>query len=209
MKLADLIAGNRISIQVDYTNADHEFETTVLGNIDDTLIIAGVFYGTRALRMPDKGGINIVFQMLNQLYIWKNVTMETLFYKGRIFYRIKDTDLESRPYNRRGAFRLNLDFETSVGVSRNGSFMEEKVLLKDISESGACFTSVNPIDIKTPVRVYYESDEGVFDMTGKITRSSFDENRHEFVYGCKMDEFNATLGNFIMKEQMRRRRISA
>lgn len=209
MKISELDRGCQVTLQVSYSDTTHEFESHVMGQMNGVMILSGAAIGNRRLRLPSDGGINIIFQTLNQLYIWKKVVVETLQYKEKVFYRIKKTDIDSRPYNRRGAYRLSINLDMPIAVYSNGVPEEKQVIVKDISETGMCFLSKEDIALQKKVHMYYETEDGVYDMTGYIVRKIFDTESFRYIYGCCMDEYNKELGGFIMKEQMKRRRITA
>lgn len=209
MKLSELINGNQIILQVSYSNDVHEFNSRVLGCKDDVLILSEVKCDGRRLRMPRETGINIIYQIFNKLYIWKNVLVDTVAYKDRIFYRVKDASVESKYYNRRGAYRLGIDKELNIELFSRGQSQEQKVFVKDISESGLCFTSKTNINLDKKIRLVYESGEDTYDISAFIIRKVYDSKSETYSYGCKMPEFNEKLGAFIIKEQIKRRRVSA
>ncbi|MCR5515979.1 MAG: PilZ domain-containing protein [Lachnospira sp.] len=208
MNLSELITGNMVTLQVPLSDSYHEFGTRIVGKKDGVLILSCVKVAGKNIRMPlDK--INIYCQLLNKLYIWRGVKVDTLPLGARVYYRIKDTNLESENYNRRGAYRLPVDEILQLGIYRNGEEQKESVLVKDISESGFAFITNREFKKGDRVRLSYTPEEETFDMHAYIIRSLYNAETGKYSYGCKMPEFDALLGGFIMKEQIRRRKMFA
>ena len=208
MNLSELITGNMVTLQVPLSDSFHEFNTRVVGKKDGVLILSCVRVGNKILRMPLEE-INIYCQLLNKLYIWRGVKVDTLPLGTRVFYRVSETNIESEPYNRRGAYRLPIDETLLLGVYKNGILEEQSVLVKDISESGFAFITNNQFKTGDRVRLSYRPEDETFDMNAYIIRSMYNSDTGKYSYGCKMPEFDELLGGFIMKEQIRRRKLFA
>lgn len=208
MNLSELITGNMVTLQVPLSDSYHEFNTRIVGKKDGVLILSCVKVAGKALRMP-LGKINIYCQLLNKLYIWRGVKVDTLPLGARVYYRIKDTNLESEYYNRRGAYRLPVDEILQLGIYRDGKETKEEVLVKDISESGFAFITNYELKKGDKVKLTYTPEDETFDMSAYIIRCLYNAETGKYSYGCKMPEFDELLGGFIMKEQIRRRKMFA
>ena len=206
MKLSELIKGNIVTFQIPLTNRVQDFESRVLGIKDGVIIFSEIRYGERKIRMPEDGIVNVIFQVFNRLYIWKHVIIENLIVNGRIYYRIKNSDVESSDYNRRGAFRLNVNEFLPVDIYTGGLLEKHNCLVCDVSESGLRFELNKDLHYKTRIHLMYKDS---FEMNAYIVRKVFDSKKNTFVYGCRMDIYNSALGRFIMKEQIRRRKVTA
>lgn len=209
MKLWDLQNGNAIELQVVYCNNTYEFPSRVLGKKGETLILAEIQIDGRKLRLTNEKGINIIFQMLNRIYIWNDVKMETILYKDHYYYRIKDSNIDSKSYNRRGAFRMFVGNSMPIGVYLNGQKNEYSVKIKDISETGFGFITNEELLLDNMVTFAYQTKEKLFDLHGHIVRQTYDSVTKTYSYGCKFPEYCNELGSFIIKEQAKRRRIIA
>jgi hypothetical protein len=208
MNLSELITGNMVTLQVPLSDRVCEFQTRIIGKKEGILILASVKVNGRAVRMP-LSRINIYCQLLNKLYIWKGVKVDTLPLRGRVYYRIMDTNIESEAYNRRGAYRLPIDEVLLLGVYDGAKLLETNVYVKDISESGFAFISDNELKTGDKVRLSYSPDDEEFLMNAYIIRSTYNSETGKYSYGCQMPEFDELLGGFIMKEQIRRRKMFA
>ena len=209
MKLWELQSGNAIELQVVFSNNTYEFPTKVLGVQREILILAEIQVDGKKLKITKEQGVNIIFKMLNKLYIWNNVKMETILYKGHYYYRMNDTDIESKLYNRRGAFRLYIGNSMPIEVYLNGNKNEYCVNIKDISETGFGFITNEDLLINKKVSFAYRTKDESFDLNGFIVRKTYDAVTHTYSYGCKFPEFYNELGSFIVKEQAKRRRATA
>lgn len=209
MKLWDLQSGNAIELQVIYRNNTYEFPSRLLGIKGKTLILAEVQIDGRKLRLTNEKGINIIFQMLNKIYIWNNVNLETILYKDHYYYRIKESNIESKPYNRRGAFRLFVGNSMPIEVCFNDQKNVYSVKIKDISETGFGFITNENLLLDNIVTFAYQTKEKLFDLHGYIVRQTYDSVTKTYSYGCKFPEYYNELGSFIIKEQAKRRRIIA
>lgn len=209
MKLWELQKGNEIEVQVSYHNNMYEFPSRILGVKKEILILAEILVDGRKLRLTNEKGIHIIFQMLNKLYIWDDIKVETILYKDHYYYRINNTDIESKPYNRRGAFRLFIGNSMPIRVDMNGQKSEYSVNIKDISETGFGFMTKEELYINELVNFTYQTEDKMFDLRGYIVRITYDSAFKTYTYGCKFPEFYKELGSFIIKEQAKRRRIIA
>jgi len=209
MKLWELQNGSAIELQIVYSNNTFEFPSKVLGVKKEILILAEVQVDGKKLKVTKERGINIIFQMLNKLYIWNDVKMETILYSGHYYYRINNSDIESKQYNRRGAFRLYIGNSMPIEVYFNGNKNEYSVKIKDISETGFGFISKEDLLINEKVEFSYHTNEEAFDLHGFIVRKTYDSITMSYSYGCKFPEFYDELGSFIIKEQAKRRRATA
>ena len=198
----ELAAGNLINIQVNYTNNMYEFNSKVQGNQEGILILSGAVLEGRRLRIPSDCKVNIVFQMLNKLYIWRDISVETISYKNRNYYRIKNTDIESKFYNRRGAYRLLIGDNKNISSDNDTNFA---AIIHDISESGFSLISQNKLDINCNVSFDYSFAGKDFKLKGKVIRKSYDDTSNAYTYGCKLPAFYDELGSSIIKEQVNRR----
>jgi len=209
MKLWELQSGCAIELQVVYNNNTYEFSSKVLGIKKEVLILAEILVDGKKLNVTKERGINIIFQMLNKLYIWNDVKIETILYKGHYYYRINDSDIESKQYNRRGAFRLYIGNSMPIEVYLNEKKNEYSVKIKDISETGFGFVSKEDLLINKKVEFAYQTNEALFNLYGFIVRKAYDPVTKSYSYGCKFPEFYNELGSFIIKEQAKRRRTTA
>jgi len=209
MKLWELQSGSAIELQVIYNKNTYEFPSRVLGVNKEILILAEIQVNGRKLKVTKEREINIIFKMLNQLYIWNDVKMDTILYKDHYYYRIKESDIESKQYNRRGAFRLYIGNSMPIEVYLNGYKNEYCVEIKDISETGFGFISTQDLLINKDVTFAYQTKEELFNLHGFIVRKVYDSITKTYSYGCKFPEFYNELGSFIIKEQAKRRRATA
>jgi len=209
MKLCELQNGSAIELQVVFINKTYEFSSKVLGVKREILILAEINVDGKKLKVTKDRGINIIYQMLNELYIWNDVKIDTILYKGHYYYRISDTDIESKHYNRRGAFRLYIGNSMPIEVYLNENKSEYSVKVKDISETGFGFMSKEDLLINKKVEFAYQTNDELFDLHGYIVRKSYDSVTMTYSYGCKFPEFYNELGSFIIKEQAKRRRATA
>ena len=209
MKLWELQNGSAIDLQIVYSNNTYEFPSKVLGIKGEILILAEVQIDGRKLKITKEQGTNIIFRMLGELSIWNDVKMETILYKDHYYYRINDSDLESKQYNRRGAFRLYIGNSLPIEVYLNGNLNEYFVKIKDISETGFGFISKEDLLINKKVEFAYQTQNELFNLLGFVVRKDYDCATMKYSYGCKFPEFYNELGTFIIREQAKRRRVTA
>lgn len=209
MKLYDLIKGNNIFVQIPFGKGMREFSSKVLGEKDGSLFLSVVRVGGNNLRMPTDKGVNIIYQVFNRLYIWSDVRIDSMMLDGRIIYRILDADLDSKFYNRRGAYRLPVDEKHDINILSGRSFTPSNCTLDNISESGLGFTSVKDLEFGTKVVLRYATEIDEIEILAFIVRKVYNSSTATFSYGCRTPEFNERLNSFIMKEQIRRRKVTA
>lgn len=208
MKLSDLIRGNQVFLQVAYSGELHEFNSAVLASKEEGLLLSQVKVRGCGLRMPHEG-VSLIFQVFNRLYIWRNILIDTISYRGRIFYRIKDVESDGKLYNRRGAYRLSLNTKYDIEIINGLNKMNSNCLIENISESGFCFVSGKDLPYNTKIRFEYGDDYNRFLMSAFIIRKVYNTENGLFSYGCKMPEFNEKLSKYIMQEQIRRIKTTA
>jgi len=209
MRLWELHNGSAIELQIVFRNNTYEFPSKVLGVKGEILILAEIQVDGKRLKVTKEQGINIIYRMLNKPYIWFDVIIETVLYKEHYYYRITDSDIESKQYNRRGAFRLYIGNSMPILVYLNGNKNEYSVKINDISETGFGFSSKEDLLINKEVEFAYHSNEELFNLRGFIVRKTYDSVTMSYSYGCKFPEFYTELGSFIIKEQAKRRRTIA
>jgi len=75
------------------------------------------------------------------------------------------------------------------------------VLVKDLSETGVAFITKEELDIDRIVRLKIKDKNLILNMSAVIVRKEFLPHLDSFLYGCKFNERNNKLGNYIARKQ--------
>jgi hypothetical protein len=75
------------------------------------------------------------------------------------------------------------------------------VLVKDLSETGVGFITKEDLDIDRTIRLRIKDNNYIISLSGIIVRKEYLTHLDSFLYGCKFNEKNNKLGNYIARKQ--------
>jgi hypothetical protein len=75
------------------------------------------------------------------------------------------------------------------------------VLVKDLSETGVAFITKEELETDRVIRLKIKDKNSILSLSGIIVRKEFLPHLDSFLYGCKFNEKNNRLGNYIARKQ--------
>ncbi len=201
MTTADFGPGQPVKIEVKLPGANGSFDTTVALTYKDMLLLEPIVSEGRLVGFPPECFINLIVIFNNICYIWNDINIQTVSYKGH-YYSAIELSVPAVPSNRRGNYRVPIgDVMTVVCFTETGP-KPVHTYIKDISESGFAFIINSSLDIGRVVRLHLPvTNNEYMQLSAKIVRSAPSPRENEFVYGCQFMERSNKLSNWIMTYQ--------
>lgn len=129
--------------------------------------------------------------------LWRNIQIGNIKSNGELYTAILAMD-EGAVYNRRGAFRLELDI--------NGNLTGYgKVLIHDISSGGISFYLPNGQEchVGQEINLHFDTKASSYNISGEVVRMADDAEKGRVMYGCKTKHYPA-VDAFISEEHRKR-----
>lgn len=200
MNIDEIPNGSGVELDVRYTGRAMSFNSEVALIINKSILISPIIVNEQTIGFNDNCRVNLIVKIEGKVYLWDNVTVKLVKYDGIIYHKI-DISGEGKPYNRREAYRMYIGEDMPVYVNTLSGPLALSVLVKDLSETGVGFICKEDLDIDRTIRLKLKDNNSVISLSGIIIRKEFLTHLDSFLYGCKFNEKNNRLGNYIARKQ--------
>ncbi|TAH68864.1 MAG: PilZ domain-containing protein [Anaerolineaceae bacterium] len=200
MPIDEIPNGSNVELEVRYSGRSVSFNSEVLLIIHNSILISPIIVNEQTIGFNDNCRVNLIVKIEGKVYLWDNVTVKLVKYDGVIYHKI-DVSGDGKPYNRREAYRMYIGEDMPVYINTNSGPLALSVLVKDISETGVGFITKEDLDTNRTIRLKLKDNNSVISLSGIIIRKEFLTHLDSFLYGCKFNEKNNRLGNYIARKQ--------
>ncbi|MDF2941971.1 MAG: hypothetical protein K0S01_829 [Herbinix sp.] len=200
MQVDELSIGGAMEVEVKCNGKSMNFNSEIILIKNNSVLITSIKVNEQTIGFSEKYQINFMYKLEGKLYIWENVSVKLVKYDGAIYHKI-DLYGEGVPYNRRDAFRMYIGEDMPLYVNTASGPAALSVLVKDISETGVGFITKEDIDVDRIIRLKLKDNNISINLSGVIVRKEFLSNLGAYLYGCKFNEKNNSLGKYIAKKQ--------
>ncbi len=138
--------------------------------------------------------------------IWKNVEIRHVR-RGKNFYHRVIQSEGGKVYNRRAAYRLNIDKGATIQKGVNAGVID--VLMHDVSTSGFSFITEQDFEVSgtDTIRLVCQYEDFKINVTGVLVRKQ-SLATGKILYGVKMTVLNRQLDKFIMERQRQKANLN-
>jgi c-di-GMP-binding flagellar brake protein YcgR len=198
--ISEIPIGSKVELEVRYSGRTLSFDSDVKLIINNTILITPIVFNDQTVGFNDNCRINLIVKVDGKVYLWNNVTVKLVRYDGAIYHKV-DAEGKGVPYNRREAYRMYIGEDMPLYVNTANGPLALSVLVKDLSETGVAFITKEELDIDRIVRLKIKDKNLILNMSAVIVRKEFLPHLDSFLYGCKFNERNNKLGNYIARKQ--------
>lgn len=199
MLIDDIPIGSGIELDVRYVGRTMSFLSEVVLIINNSILISPIIVNEQTVGFNDCR-VNLIVKIEHKVFLWINASVKLVKYDGIIYHKI-DIVGEGKPYNRREAYRMYIGEDMPIYINTASGPLALSVLVKDLSETGVGFISKEDLDVDRTVRLKLKDNNLTISLSGIIVRKDFLPHLDAFLYGCKFNEKNNKLGNYIAKKQ--------
>ena len=194
MKLWEIEPKSNIILKVTINGQYIDLPTVCYSQESDGIVCEAIRVEGKAVSL-DSIGISIEIMFIRpekSPVLWRGVVCDAIYIDSKMFYKLKCKE-EGIEKNRREAFRVYIGVTGVAQLGLNRKAID--VIVKDVSENGFSFISVDDIQdvLSLPVRLVYTDLDINFSLMGIVVRNvKIDEKK--FLYGCKLSVENSRLG---------------
>ena len=210
MRIEELEANQAIKILVNAGNQQLEFSSTVLEAFPRKhLILASpIMRNDKIVAFSGKGIQThvVVFFPDQKPIVFQNATIQTTRDRDDQLCYMITCLLDSKEFNRRGAFRCYIGIDTHVRIGSHKGALE--AIIKDVSSTGFAFAmrgerSLDPGESVHAVLNDYITETAKnysFHLIGTVVRSYEMENKM-VVYGCQLSSKIVGLDTYLVEKE--------
>lgn len=216
MRIEELEVNQAIKILVNAGNQQLEFSSTVLETFPRKhLILASPIMKDDKIISFNGKGIQthvVVFFPDQKPIVFQNVSIQTTRGRNDELCYIITSLLDSKEFNRRGAFRCYIGIDTHVRIGSHKGALD--AIIKDVSSSGFAFALRGEKELEIGESVHAVLNDYIeetaksysFHLIGTVVRSYELENKI-IVYGCQLSAKIVGLDSYLVeKERIRLQR---
>ena len=216
MRIEELEANQAIKLLVNAGNQQLEFPSTVLEAFPrkHLILTSPIMKDDKIISFSGKGIQThvVVFFPDQKPIVFQNVTIQTTRDRNDALCYMITSLLDSREFNRRGAFRCYIGIDTHVRIGSHKGALE--AIIKDVSSSGFAFALRGEKELEIGESVHAVLNDYIeetaksysFHLIGNIVRSYEMENKMT-VYGCQLTTKIVGLDTYLVeKERIRLQR---
>ncbi|NLO09440.1 MAG: PilZ domain-containing protein [Clostridiales bacterium] len=200
MLIDDIPIGSGIELDVRYIGRTMSFNSEVILIINNSILISPIIVNEQTIGFNDNCRVNLIVKIEGKVYLWDSVSVKLVKYDGTIYHKI-DLYGDGKPYNRREAYRMYIGEDMPIYINTSTGPLSLSVLVKDLSETGVGFISKEDLDLDRTIRLKIKDNNSIISLSGKIIRKDLLTHLDSFLYGCKFNEKNNRLGNYIARKQ--------
>lgn len=199
MKINEIPINSAITLEISKDKTSVEVSSEVAQVVSNGIVLQPITVDGRTLNLEGNDfKVSLIYGREGQKpLLWRNITYKTLRQGNTPIVVLLD-NREGTEYNRRSAFRLDMDV---AGVTSTG----DKVIIHDISKTGISFYTAidNAKEIGSTLSIRFMGGYEELVVTCKIVRKQECEER--MLHGCSFSS-NLKVEKFVAEEQMRRAR---
>lgn len=200
MLIDDIPIGSGVELEVRYSGRTMSFRSDIVLKLHNSILVSPIVVNEQTIGFNDNFRVNMILMIEGKVYLWDGVSVKLVKYDGTIYHKI-DIDDEGKPYNRREAYRLYIGEDMPIYINSSTGPLALSVLVKDLSETGVGFITKEDLDIERTIRLKLKDFISIISMSGVIVRKEYLPHLDSFLYGCKFNEKNNRLGNYIARKQ--------
>lgn len=200
MNIDDIPSGSNVELDVRYSGRAMQFNSEIIHIINNSIMISPILVNEQTIGFNDNCRINLIVKIDDKVYLWDNVTVKLVKYDGVIYHKI-DVIGEGKPYNRREAYRMYIGEDMPIYINTSSGPLAISVLVKDLSETGVGFITKEDLETDRTIRLKIKDSHSIISLSGIIIRKDYLSHLDSFLYGCKFNEKNNKLGNYIARKQ--------
>ena len=202
MQISEIQIGANIEIEVKYNGRNVSFRSQIVLIEDSSIIINAITVDEQTLGFSENCQINFLYIVDGKVFAWENVTVKLIKYEGKLYHLIVLSG-EGIPYNRRNSYRMYIGEDMPLYINTPNGSSAINVLVKDISENGVAFITKDDLSINRTFRLKLKDSNNRFiTLSGIIIRKEYLEHLQSYLYGCRFNENNSTLGRYIAQRQI-------
>lgn len=200
MLIDNIPNGSGIELDVRCSGRTMSFKSEVILIINNSILASPIIVNDRTVGFNDDCRVNLIVKIEGKVYLWNNIIIKLVKYEGKTYHKI-DVDGEGNPYNRRDAYRMYIGEDMPIYINTASGSLALSVLVKDLSETGVGFITKEDLDIDRTIRLRLKDSSFILSLSGIIVRKEYLPHLDSFLYGCKFNEKNQRLGNYIARKQ--------
>ncbi len=204
MTIADLEEQHPVTLVVTVGLKSKDLATTIAQVHSDYVLLQPILLDGRTVGFGGNCSIDFLYLQDQVVNAWHGVELPLVKIKGETYYRLI-LEGESKPYNRRGSFRVYVGETMAITVFQSNGPQSFNVLVRDISESGFGFVSKEEYEVSRTIRLTIPlTERKTLVLSANIVRRELNEEKGTYSYGCKFVEPNAYLSSYLMAKQRER-----
>lgn len=200
MLINNIPNGSGIELDVRNNGRTMSFSSQVKLIINNSLLISPIMIDKQTIGFGNGSRVNLIVKVDDKVYVWSNISAILVKYDGKIYHKIELNE-RGKPYNRREAYRLYVGEDMNIYINTASGAISLSVLVKDISESGVGFITKEDLETDRVIRLKIKDFHSLISLSGVIVRKEHLPHLDSFLYGCKFNEKNNRLGNYIARRQ--------
>ena len=200
MLIDDIPIGSHIELDVRYIGRTMSFNSEVALIINNSILISPIVVNEQTIGFNENCRVNLIVKIDGKVYLWDSITVKLVKYEGIVYHKINISG-EGKPYNRREAYRMYIGEDMPIYVNTASGPLAIYVLVKDLSETGVGFISKEDLSIDRTIRLKIKDNSSIISLSGIIVRKEYLTHLDSFLYGCRFNEKNNRLGNYIARRQ--------
>lgn len=199
---SQLEKGTKLEVEVSKAKAELRLETELVDHVAEGMIVEKITVNNSLLGFTDDLKVKVYFNYNNKLYEWNEVVVKAVRYQKNIRHLII-VNGEAQVANRRKAYRLYVGEEMLVvNINKFSKDAEpERMLVKDISETGYAFLTKTPMEMGDKVRLRLPLATRYLDLDATIVRIEPKEELGKVLYGAKLLHTHPQLNSYIIEKQ--------
>jgi hypothetical protein len=202
LQISEIQIGAKIEIEVKYNGRNVSFRSQVVFIQDSSVIVNAITVDEQTLGFSENCQINFLYIVDGKVFAWENVIVKLIKYEGKLYHLIVLSG-EGIPYNRRNSYRMYIGEDMPLYINTPNGSSAINVLVKDISENGVAFITKDDLSINRTFRLKLKDSNNRFiTLSGIIIRKEYLEHLQSYLYGCRFNENNSTLGRYIAQRQI-------
>lgn len=206
MELSELKKDGSIELNVNFSRQTLCVTSKVLMANDTFILVPRIVLNEQTVGFSDNCKVDLVTIEDSKPFMWENVVVKPVSYKGEIFHKI-DAKSPGKPCNRRHAYRTHIGLEVPMRISGSNSEDIYLVLLKDLSENGCAFISDQDFSTNDQICIRMRDSEFSLELKAKIIRIEKKEEIQKSLFACQLIDIPLRLGQYLMQKQSQKRRL--
>lgn len=202
---SQLDKGTKLEVEVSKAKAELRLETEVIDHVAEGIIVEKITVNNSLVGFTDDLKVKVYFNYNQKLYEWNEVAVKAVRYQKNIRHLIM-VNGEAQVANRRKAYRLYIGEDMLViNINKLSKDQEpERVLVRDVSETGYAFLTKTPMELGDKVRLRLPLASKYLDLDATIVRIEPKEELGKVLYGAKLLHTHPQLNSYIVQRQRER-----
>lgn len=206
MTAADLEISHSVELEIMINGKRTTLLTAVEQVSDYTVFLTPIRMNGKIVGFPEHCDVSLLYCEDDHVYSWPNITVKAVRY-GKKVYHCTSLIGDALTVNRRGSYRVYVGTEMPITTFTSEGPKNIRVLIKDISETGLGFFSTEEFAVGRTIRLnILLKNNKELRLGAQIVRIQEDENRSDFLYGCKFLEKSPLLAGYLMHLQQEHQR---